>query len=175
MSGPHVLIVDDDEYIREMVATAMRYAGFHTTTAPDGRVALEEIPAQQPALVVLDVAMPGIDGFEVCRRLRAQGDRTPVVFLTARASSRDVLEGFGHGGDDYVVKPFVLDELVARVRAVLTRAGVTERSVLCVGDLELDEDRHCATRDGIEIELTPTEFALLRYLMTNAGRIVSKD
>jgi two-component system, OmpR family, response regulator len=175
MQGVHVLVVDDDEYIREMVATAMRYAGFRVSTCGDGRAALAAVPDERPQLVVLDVAMPDLDGFEVCRRLRSQGDRTPIIFLTAKASSRDVLEGFGHGGDDYVVKPFVLDELVARVRAVMGRAGHAESGLLRVGDLELDEERHAVTRGGSSAVLTPTEFALLRYLMTNANRVVSKD
>lgn len=170
-----MLVVDDDEYIREMVATAMRYAGFRVSTCGDGRSALTAIPDQRPQLVVLDVAMPDLDGFEVCRRLRAQGDRTPVIFLTAKASSRDVLDGFAHGGDDYIVKPFVLDELVARVRAVMARAGHVETGRLRLGELEIDEERHLVTRCGEAVGLTPTEFSLLRYLMVNANRLVSKD
>jgi two-component system, OmpR family, response regulator len=173
---PRLLIVDDDENIRDMVGTALRYAGFETSLAVDGTDALSKVPANTPDLIVLDVLMPGLDGYEVCRRLRQQGDATPIIFLTARAASRDVLEGFNHGGDDYVTKPFVLDELVARIRAVLTRSGrLPAAGPLRCGDLSLDEERHEVRRGDRAIELSPTEFNLLRYLMTNEGRVVSKQ
>lgn len=173
--APHVLVVDDDDAIRDMVGTALRYAGFETTVAVDGRDALARLSETAPDLVVLDVLMPGIDGFEVCERLRNQGEATPIIFLTARAASRDVLEGFGRGGDDYITKPFVLDELVARIRAVLHRAGqLADDGIQRCGDLELDGDRHEVHRGGQRIDLSPTEFNLLRYLLTNAGRVLSK-
>jgi two-component system, OmpR family, response regulator len=175
-SPPTAHVVDDDEYIRDLVGTALRYAGFRTSAAIDGNDALAKVPDHGPDLVILDVLMPGIDGYEVCRRLRAQGDSTPIIFLTARAASRDVLEGFAHGGDDYVTKPFVLDELVARIRAVLHRSGVVaESSVVRCGDVELDDDTHTVRRGGTTVDLSPTEFNLLRYLMVNAGRVLSKQ
>jgi two-component system, OmpR family, response regulator len=176
VSTAHVLVVDDDDYIRDMVGAALRYAGFATSLAVDGRDALAKVPDLVPDLVVLDVLMPGLDGFEVCRRLRAQGDATPVIFLTARAGSRDVLEGFAQGGDDYLTKPFVLDELVARIKAVLHRAGRgTDGGPLRVGDVELDDERHVVRRAGLTVDLSPTEFNLLRYFMTNADRVLSKQ
>jgi two-component system, OmpR family, response regulator len=171
-----LLVVDDDESIRDMVGTALRYAGFDTSLAIDGNDALARVPALAPDLIVLDVLMPGVDGYEVCRRLRQQGDLTPIIFLTARAASRDVLDGFKHGGDDYVTKPFVLDELVARIRAVLTRSGrLADTGPMRCGDLSLDEDRHEVRRAEQVIDLSPTEFNLLRYLMANEGRVVSKQ
>jgi len=125
---------------------------------------------------VLDVLMPGLDGFEVCRRLRALGEHAPVIFLTARAASRDVLEGFDRGGDDYITKPFVLEELVARIHALLHRTGrLRHDGILRVEDLELHEDRHEVRRAGRRIELSRTEFNLLRYLMANAGLVLSKQ
>lgn len=174
--GARILFIDDDDAIRDMAGTALRYAGFDVTVAGDGRAALAAVARSAPDLVVLDVLMPDLDGFEVCRRLRATGDATPVIFLTARASSRDVLEGFGRGGDDYVTKPFVLDELVARIKAVLQRAGRSsgEHRLRCA-DVELDESRHEVRRGGERLELSPTEFNLLRYLMLNTGRVLSKQ
>lgn len=172
----HVLVVDDDDAIRDMVGTALRYSGFEVTVAADGRAALDALVQWSPDIVVLDVLMPGLDGFEVCRRLRAHGTTTPIIFLTARAASRDVLEGFAHGGDDYVTKPFVLDELVARIHAVLHRSGrVSDDRTLRCADVELDEERHEVRRSGRRIDLTPTEFNLLRYLLANAGRVLSKQ
>jgi two-component system, OmpR family, response regulator len=170
-----LLIVDDDDSIRDMVGTALRYAGFEVAVAVDGLDGLTKA-ATGPDLIVLDVLMPGIDGYEMCRRLRAQGDATPIIFLTARAASRDVLEGFSRGGDDYLTKPFVLDELVARIRAVLTRVGrIADAGPLRCADLAMDEDRHEVRRAGALIDLSPTEFNLLRYLLTNTGRVVSKQ
>src|SRR5918996_1304915 len=174
--APHVLVVDDDDAIRDMLGTALRYAGFETTVAVDGLSALTSIPAASPDIVVLDVLMPSVDGFEVCRRLRAQGERTPIIFLTARASSRDVLHGFARGGDDYITKPFVLDELVARINAVLHRTGrLRGDGVLRCADPEWQEARHDVRRGGRRIELSRTEFNLLRYLLANAGVVLSKQ
>jgi two-component system, OmpR family, response regulator len=174
--APHVLVVDDDDAIRDMLGTALRYAGFETTVAVDGPDALAKIAATSPDVVVLDVLMPSLDGFEVCRRVRAHGERTPIIFLTARAASRDVLEGFGRGGDDYITKPFVLDELVARIRAVLHRSGrLRDERVLRCADLELHEDRHEVRRAGHRIDLSRTEFNLLRFLLANAGIVLSKQ
>ncbi len=172
----HVLVVDDDDYIRDLVGTALRYAGFATSVAVDGRAALAQAAETTPDLIVLDVMMPGLDGLEVCRRLRAQGDSAPIIFLTARASSRDVLQGFARGGDDYITKPFVLDELVARINAVLHRTGrLRGDGALRCADLELYDDRHEVRRGGRRIELSRTEFNLLRYLLTNVGTVLSKE
>ena len=172
-----ILVVDDEEYIRELVTTALRFSGFDVEAAEDGLSALRKAREFEPQLLVLDASMPGIDGLEVCRRLRDAGDTTPVVFLTARDSDEDKLAGFRGGGDDYVTKPFSLDELVERIRAVLRRASPTaeaERRLLIYRDLEMDEDAHRVTRAGERIELSPTEYKLLRYLLLNAEQVVSK-
>jgi two-component system, OmpR family, response regulator len=174
--GAQLLVVDDDESIRDVVGTSLRYAGFDVQSAVDGLDALAKAAEYPFDLIVLDVLMPGIDGLEVCRRLRSGGDATPVIFLTAKVTSRDVLDGFQRGGDDYLTKPFVLDELVARILAVLRRAGrLIDGGPLRCGDLELDEARHEVRRGGQLIELSPTSFSLLRYLMLNVDRVVSKQ
>jgi two-component system OmpR family response regulator len=171
-----ILVVDDEQNITELVAMAMRYVGFDVVTASSGREALAAVPDYRPDLVVLDVMMPDLDGFEVCRRLRADGLRVPVVYLTARDATEDKVRGLTIGGDDYVTKPFSLEELVARVRAVLrrTNGGTEPSSRLVFADLELDEDTHEVRRDGKLVELSPTEFKLLRYLMLNPNRVLSK-
>ena len=176
MSEAHLLVVDDEENLRSMLAAALRHHGFRISTASDGRSGLAAIAAERPDLVVLDVMMPDIDGFEVCRRLRAEGDRTPVLFLTARDDTEDRVRGLTLGGDDYLAKPFSLDELVARVHAVLRRTrGDDVSSVLQVADLVLDDDAHRVSRAGVEVSLSPTEYTLLRYLLQNKGRVLSKS
>ena len=176
MPEARVLVVDDEDSITDLVATALRYVGFEVAVAANGRQALERAGTFRPELVVLDVMLPDLDGFEVVRRLRADGVRVPVVFLTARDATEDKVAGLTIGGDDYVTKPFSLEELVARVRAVLRRtAGGPEQSGrLQIADLELDEDSHQVWRAGQPVELTATEFKLLRYLMMNARRVLSK-
>ena len=175
MEGPHLLIVDDEENLRSMLRAALRHHGFEVTEAENGRVALEVISQDRPDLVVLDVMMPELDGFEVVRRLRADGDNTPVLFLTAMDGTDDKVRGLTLGGDDYLQKPFSLDELVARAEAVLRRTGAAPASnVHEVADLALDEDAHRVTRAGREIPLSPTEYKLLRYLMVNEGTVLSK-
>ncbi len=171
-----VLVVDDEPNITELVAMALRYVGFDVVTAASGREALSSVVEFRPDLVVLDVMMPDLDGFEVCRRLRADGIRVPVVYLTARDATEDKVRGLTIGGDDYVTKPFSLEELVARIRAVLRRAGHANghSSRLSFADLELDEDTHEVRRAGSLVELSPTEFKLLRYLMLNPNRVLSK-
>ncbi len=171
-----VLVVDDEDSITDLVSTALRYVGFEVAVAANGRKALERAATFRPELVVLDVMLPDLDGFEVVRRLRADGLRVPIVFLTARDATEDKVAGLTIGGDDYVTKPFSLEELVARVRAVLRRtAGGPEQSGrLQIADLELDEDSHQVWRAGQPVELTATEFKLLRYLMMNARRVLSK-
>lgn len=175
-SPVRVLVVDDEENLRELLATVLRYEGWRVETAPDGHSALKIAKDLDPDVVVLDVMMPGIDGFEVLKRLRTT-TATPVLFLTARDALEDRVHGLTVGGDDYVTKPFSLEEVVARLRALMRRSGaLAERpdAVLQVGDLTLDEDSHEVTRGGVEISLTATEFELLRYLMRNPKRVLSK-
>lgn len=175
MTAQHLLIVDDEENLRSMLAAALRHHGFTITSAADGREALRLVAEERPDLVVLDVMMPELDGFEVCRRLRADGDRTPVVFLTARDDTDDKVRGLTLGGDDYLQKPFSLDELVARVEAVLRRTSDGSSAVRFeVADLSMDDDAHRVIRGGREVSLSPTEYNLLRYLLVNNGRVLSK-
>ncbi|GAB4086474.1 response regulator transcription factor [Myceligenerans cantabricum] len=172
-----LVVVDDEPNIRELLATSLRFAGFEVHAAADGNGALQLVRDLDPDLVVLDVMLPDMDGFTVTRRMRATGKRAPVLFLTARDDTQDKIQGLTVGGDDYVTKPFSLEEVVARIRAVLRRTGTPipeDEAVLKVGDLEMDEDSHEVRRAGTEIDLSPTEFKLLRYLMLNAGRVLSK-
>lgn len=175
--GARILVVDDEESITDLVSMALRYEGFTVTTARNGRAALEAVAASAPDLVVLDVLMPGIDGFEAARRLRSSNDALPILFLTARDATEDKVRGLTLGGDDYLTKPFSIEELVARIRAILRRARPTSTSPsrLAYADLELDEDTHQVWRGDEEIKLTATEFKLLRYLLLNARRVLSKD
>ena len=171
-----LLVVDDEPNIRELLSTSLRYAGFEVTAAANGREALDAAEEFQPDLAVLDVMLPDMDGFTVTRRLRSAGRHFPVVFLTARDGTEDKITGLTVGGDDYVTKPFSLDEVVARIRAVLRRTASLDddAAVLRVDDLELDDDAHEVRRGGEVVELSPTEFKLLRYLMLNAEVVVSK-
>ncbi|WGW12619.1 response regulator transcription factor [Saxibacter everestensis] len=172
-----LLVVDDEPNIRELLATSLRFAGFDVVAAGTGNEALRAAEENQPDLVVLDVMLPDMDGFTVTRRLRSSGRHIPVVFLTARDETSDKITGLTVGGDDYVTKPFSLEEVVARIRAVLRRTRGLEEdesAVLTVGDLELDDDTHEVRRAGVMIDLSPTEFKLLRYLMLNANRVLSK-
>ena len=171
-----ILVVEDEEPIRELVATALRFTGFTVETAGSGEAALAEARNLKFDLIVLDVNLPDLDGFAVCRKLRAARDQVPVVFLTARDDPADLRAGFTGGGDDYVTKPFSLEELLLRIQAVLRRGKVQqpEAARLVVGDLELDEDACRVWRGASEVSLSPTEFRLLRYLMLNRDRVVSK-
>ena len=171
-----LLVVDDEPNIRELLSTSLRFAGFEVVAAANGREALEAAEAHNPDLAVLDVMLPDMDGFTVTRRLRASGRFFPVVFLTARDETEDKVTGLTVGGDDYVTKPFSLDEVVARIRAVLRRTAPAEDddAMLIVDDLELDDDAHEVRRGGEIIDLSPTEFKLLRYLMMNPNRVLSK-
>jgi two-component system OmpR family response regulator len=174
-----VLVVDDELNITELVSLGLRYEGFDVRTAHDGRGALAAIRDFKPELVILDVTMPDIDGLEVVRRMRAENIWMPVIFLTARDATEDKIAGLTVGGDDYLAKPFSLDELVARVRAMVRRNNLAApraaSGVLRYADLVLDEDRMEVSRAGRPISLTPTEFRLLRFLMLNAGRVLSKS
>ena len=171
-----LLVVDDEPNIRELLSTSLRYAGFEVTAAANGREALDAAEEFQPDLAVLDVMLPDMDGFTVTRRLRSAGRHFPVVFLTARDGTEDKITGLTVGGDDYVTKPFSLDEVVARIRAVLRRTASLDddAAVLRVDDLELDDDAHEVRRGGEVVEPSPTEFKLLRYLMMNPNRVLSK-
>ncbi|MGP9694635.1 response regulator transcription factor [Brachybacterium sp. AOP25-B2-12] len=173
-----LLVVDDEPNIRDLLATSLRFAGFEVFTASTGNEAIREATENKPDLVVLDVMLPDMDGFTVTRRLRDRGEHYPILFLTAKDETKDKVAGLTVGGDDYVTKPFSLEEVVARIRAVLRRThGGSEEpsdSSLTVGDLRLDEDSHEVYRADSPIDLSPTEFKLLRYLMLNAGRVVSK-
>ena len=170
-----LLVVDDEATILELLSGSLRLAGFEVMTASSGAEAVRAAASGRPDLVLLDVMMPDGDGFEALRRIRSGGGEVPVIFLTARDKVPDRVAGFAVGADDYVTKPFSLDELLGRIRAVLkrTRPDATG-SRLRVADLELDEDAHEVSRAGAPVELTPTEFRLLRFLMVNAGRVVSK-
>jgi len=170
-----VLVVDDEAYITDLVGMALRYEGFDVAVAASGREALSRAGEFRPDLLVLDVVLPDVDGIEVCARLRRDGIQAPVVFLTARDATEDKIAGLTVGGDDYVTKPFSLEELVARVRAVLRRTRPGDRPArLVFADLEVDEDAHQASRGGGPLDLRPTEYKLLRYLVLNGGRVLSK-
>src|ERR1051326_6622527 len=176
-NGARVLVVDDEPNITELVAMALRYEGFSVKTAAPGRAALAAVSQFSPALVILDVMLPDIDGLEVLRRLNSTGHRVPIIFLTARDATEDKVHGLTVGGDDYVTKPFSVEELVARVRVVLRRhgAGGDESGHLQLADLELDDEAHEVRRAGKVVELTTTEYRLLRYLLVNAGRVLTRS
>ena len=171
-----ILVVDDEPSIVDAVGMSLRYEGFEVDEAVTGRAALAAVEEHPPDLIVLDVMLPDFDGLEVTRRLRARGVHTPVLFLTARDALEDKIAGLTVGGDDYVTKPFSLEELVARVRAILrrTRKDDDGDNRLSFADLSLDEDTHEVLRDGTTVELTPTEFRLLHYFMLNPRRVLSK-
>jgi len=173
---PKLLVVEDDPNIVELLSASLRFAGFEVAAVTSGAQAVAVARAAPPDLVVLDVMLPDLDGFEVIRRMREGGVRTPVVFLTARDATDDKIRGLTLGGDDYVTKPFSLEELTARIRAVLRRSAIdrTASSTLTFADLELDEESHEVRRGGTLVSLSPTEFKLLRYLLLNAGRVLSK-
>ena len=175
-SNTKILVVDDEPAIVDAVATALRYEGFDVAEAANGRDAISRTMDFDPDLIVLDWMLPDIDGLEVGKRLRERGFRTAILFLTARGGVESKVEALRAGGDDYVTKPFSLAEIVARVQAILRRtAGDLPGDVLRYGDLVLDEGRHEVFRGDTRIELTATEFNLLRYLLENARRVISKS
>jgi two-component system OmpR family response regulator len=176
MSTHRLLVVDDEPFILDAVATSLRFLGFEVNTAATGQAALRQAREAEPDLIVLDVLLPDVDGFAVVRRLREEGATVPVIFLTAKDTQQDKVTGLGLGGDDYVTKPFGLEELAARVRAVLRRTrpdgdGVTLR----FADLELNQDSYEVRRNGQLVPLSRTEFRLLRYLMLNPGRVLTRE
>ena len=173
----NVLVVDDEAVLAEMVSMALRYEGWNIATAGDGAAALESARSQRPDVVVLDVMLPDMSGLDVLRKLREQNPQLPVLLLTAKDAVEDRIAGLTAGGDDYVTKPFSLEEVVLRLRALLRRTGVTTMdsgAQLVVGDLVLDEDSHEVARAGEPISLTSTEFELLRFMMRNSKRVLSK-
>jgi two-component system OmpR family response regulator len=174
-----VLVVDDEKSISELITTSLRFVGFDVRTAATGAEALRIAEEFKPHALILDVMLPDLDGFEVCRQLRESGQEVGVLFLTAKDSTDDKIKGLTLGGDDYVTKPFSLEELVARLRALLRRTGVIvsplDEEKIRFADLELNEATHEVRRAGKLIDLSPTEFTLLRYLMINAERVVSKS
>jgi two-component system OmpR family response regulator len=177
---PRILVVDDEEHITELLAMGLGYNGFEVERVGSGRTALDAIAKHRPDLIVLDVMLPDLDGFEVARRLRENegaGTRVPVIFLTARDTTADKVQGLRLGSDDYVTKPFSIEELIERVKAVLRRAGGVGPSDnrLSYADLDLDEDTRDVWRAGRLIELTPTEYKLLHYLLANARRVLTRD
>jgi len=171
-----LLVVDDEPFLRDAVAASLRFLGFEVTTADTGTGALRLARSRPFDLVVMDVMLPDTDGFEVVRRLRGEGSRVPVIFLTARDTQDDKVTGLTLGGDDYLTKPFGLEELAARIRSVLrrTRPAAGGAPVLTFADIELDQDGYEVRRGGQTIELSPTEFRLLRYLMLNPGRVLTR-
>jgi two-component system OmpR family response regulator len=175
VSTARLLLVDDEDNLRSMLEAALRHSGFDVHPCADGRAALDAVGEVQPDLIVLDVMLPDLDGFDVCKRIRSTGDRTPVLFLTARDATEDKVRGLTLGGDDYLVKPFSLEELVARITAILRRAGLDPAAQdLRCADLVMDDEAHLVTKAGTEVSLSPTEYNLLRYLLLNKGRVVSK-
>jgi two-component system OmpR family response regulator len=172
-----VLVVDDEPNIADVVSMALRYQGFTVESVGTGADALSAVRSFNPHLMVLDVMLPDMEGFDVAERLGAPRARLPIVFLTARDATQDKVRGLTMGGDDYVTKPFSLEELVARIRTILRRAGIAEpeSSRMTFEDLELDEDTHEVTRAGEAIELTATEYRLLRYLLLNPRRVLTRD
>lgn len=170
-----ILVVDDEENLTDLVASALRFAGYQVTTEGNGFDALRNVKSDNPDLIVLDVNMPEMDGFEVCRRIRRDGVETPVIFLTARDDMDDLRTGFRHGGDDYLTKPFSIEELGLRIEALLRRTGPRgQQSRISVGDIVLDDDAHQVWKGEEEVTLSPTEFRLLRFLLVNRGRVMSK-
>jgi two-component system, OmpR family, response regulator len=174
--GNRVLVVDDEPNIVEVISMALRYQGFEVETAATGREAAAAVARFKPHLMVLDVMLPDMEGFDVAERLGAQRAGVPIIFLTARDSTEDKVRGLTGGGDDYVTKPFSLEELVARIRTILRRTGQAspESGRLVFQDLELDEESHEVIRGGAQIELTATEYRLLRYLMLNPRRVMTR-
>jgi two-component system OmpR family response regulator len=176
-SAVRVLVVDDEQTLSELLAMALRYEGWDVRSAIDGAGAVKVAREFRPDAVVLDIMLPDLDGLEVLRRMRSDAPELPVLFLTARDAVEDRVAGLTAGGDDYVTKPFSLEEVVARLRGLMRRAhrvAARDGSVLVVGDLSLDEDSHEVRRDGRDIQLTATEFELLRFLMRNPRRVLSK-
>ena len=176
MTAPRILVVDDEPNIRDLLVTSLRFAGYQVRAVSNGAQTISAVLEEEPDLIILDVMLPDIDGWRIVRALREADRDVPVLFLTARDDTQDKVMGLTVGGDDYVTKPFSLEEVVARIRAILrrTREQVEDDPIIRVGDLEINEDSHDVSRAGHAIDLSPTEYKLLRYLMDNEGRVLSK-
>jgi len=175
MTGPRILVVDDEPNIRDLLATSLRFAGFAVRTVGNGAAAISAVIEEEPDLIILDVMLPDINGFGVTKRLRASGYTSPILFLTAKDDTEDKITGLTVGGDDYVTKPFSLDEIVARIRAILRRTmQEDDDAVIRTGEISMDQDTHEVNVNGNAVELSPTEFKLLRYMMLNPNRVLSK-
>jgi two-component system OmpR family response regulator len=176
MMKRRILVVDDEDNLRTMLVAALKFEGYDVAAAPNGREGLRSVKESKPDLIVLDVMMPELDGFGMLKRLRETGDRTPVVFLTAKDTPADAVEGLGLGADDYLAKPFSLEELVARVEAVMRRvdSSPTASAVMTLADLTIDDVAHRVTRGSEEIHLSPTEYKLVAFLLSNKGRVMSR-
>ena len=176
--GAKVLVVDDEENIRQLLSVSLKFQGYEVETAADGPAALDRCRIAKPDVLVLDVMMPGMDGFGLLRRLRADGVEAPALFLSARDTVEDKINGLTIGGDDYVTKPFSLEEVVARLQVLLRRSGFDDQkrasSKITFADIELDDETHEVFKAGELVALSPTEFTLLRYFMVNAGTVLSK-
>ncbi len=173
--GPKILIVDDEPNIRDLLTTSLRFAGFAVRAVGNGAQAISAVLDEEPDLIILDVMLPDMNGFGVTKRLRASGYTAPILFLTAKDDTEDKITGLTVGGDDYVTKPFSLDEIVARIKAILRRTMQDEEdAIIRAGELTMDQDTHEVTVGDIPVELSPTEFKLLRYLMLNPNRVLSK-
>ena len=176
--GAKVLVVDDEENIRELLSVSLKFQGYDVDTAADGPAAIDRCRSSKPDVLILDVMMPGMDGFGLLRRLRADGVEAPALFLSARDSVQAKVNGLTIGGDDYVTKPFSLEEVVARLQVLLRRSGFGETqqtsSRITCADIELDDETHEVFKAGQPVQLSPTEFTLLRYFMVNAGTVLSK-
>jgi len=171
-----ILVVDDEDNITFLLDSALRHFGFEVRVAGTARAALSEMEAFNPDVVLLDVMLPDLDGFEIVRRMRMDGTKVPVLFLTARDTVEDKVRGLTLGGDDYVTKPFSLEEVVARIQVILRRQGVSAGSSRFeLADLEMDDDAHLVRRAGQVIDLSPTAYKLLRFLLVNAGRVLSRN
>ena len=176
MTAPRILVVDDEPNIRDLLSQSLRFAGFQVRTVINGAQTISAVLEEEPDLIVLDVMLPDMNGFSVTKRLRDAGYTAPIIFLTAKDETEDKIKGLNVGGDDYVTKPFSLDEIVARIQAVLRRTmqSEDEESVIRTGELTMDQDTHDVYVGDTAIDLSPTEFKLLRYLMLNPNRVLSK-
>jgi two-component system OmpR family response regulator len=173
--GPRILIVDDEPNIRDLLTTSLRFAGFGVRAVSNGAQTISAVLEEEPDLIILDVMLPDMNGFSVTKRLRSAGYTAPILFLTAKDDTEDKITGLTVGGDDYVTKPFSLDEIVARIKAILRRTiHEEEDAVISAGPLVMDQDTHEVTVEGKSVELSPTEFKLLRYMMLNPNRVLSK-
>ncbi|MGO2682732.1 response regulator transcription factor [Microbacterium sp.] len=175
MSDARILVVDDEPNIRDLLSTGLSFGGYQVKTVSNGAATISAVLEEEPDLIILDVMLPDMNGFSVTKRLRGAGFTAPILFLTAKDDTQDKIEGLNAGGDDYVTKPFALDEIVARVQAILRRTmQADEESIIRAGELSMDQDTHDVFVGKEQIELSPTEFKLLRYLMLNPNRVLSK-